>query len=62
MDLDKNKLLIGSNLGGISLDEVVDEVPLLVADDHPGPLVRLQPQGLQGELLEELHPRVASFA
>ena len=51
-----------SNLRGRSLDEVVDEVSLLVADDHPGPLVRLQPQGLQGELLKEFHPRIASFA
>ena len=44
-----------------SLDKVVDEVPLLVTHDHPCPLVWLQPEGLEGELLKEVHPRIPRF-
>ena len=43
-------------------NEVVDEGPLFVTDHHPGPLVRLQPQGLQGELLQEVDPGIPGLA
>jgi len=42
-----------------SFDEVVDEVSLLVTHDHPRPLVRLQSQRLEGELLQEVHPGIS---
>ena len=40
------------------LNEVSDERPLLVRDQHPRPLVRLQSQRLQGEVLDEVIPRI----
>ena len=43
-------------------NEVVDKGPLFVTDHHPGPLVRLQPQGLQGELLQEVDPGIPGLA
>lgn len=43
------------------LNEVGDEVPLLVRDKHPSPLVRLQSQRPQGEVLEEVISRVAAL-
>ena len=37
---------------------MIDVVSLLVRDGHSGPLVRLQPQGLQGKVLDEVEPRI----
>ena len=39
-----------------SLDEVCQEGPLFVGYDELVPLVRLQPQALQGVVLDKLHP------
>ena len=37
---------------------MIDVVSLLVRDGHSSPLVRLQPQGLQGKVLDEVEPRI----
>ena len=44
------------------LNEVGEESPLLVGNQHPSPLVRLQAQRLESEVLNEVKPGVAALS